>query len=44
MMVELRDLAPNERREVQQRFDLLVGKRFAPSPKKPRRAVAGPHL
>ena len=42
MMVELRDLAPNERREVQQRFDLLVGKRFAPSPKKPRHEVWWP--
>ena len=42
MMVELRDLAPDERREVQQRFDLLVGKRFAPSPKKPRHEVWWP--
>ena len=42
MMVELRDLAPDERREVQQRFDLLVSKRFAPSPKKPRREVWWP--
>jgi hypothetical protein len=42
MMVELRDLTPDERREVQQRFDLLVSKRFAPSPKKPRREVWWP--
>ena len=42
MMVELRDLTPDERREVQQRFDLLVGKRFAPSPKKPRHEVWWP--
>ena len=42
MTVELRDLAPDERREVQQRFDLLVGKRFAPSPKKPRQEVWWP--
>ena len=42
MMVELRDLTPDERREVQQRFDLLVSKRFAPSSKKPRREVWWP--
>jgi hypothetical protein len=42
MMVELRDLTSDERREVQQRFDLLVSKRFAPSPKKPRREVWWP--
>ena len=42
MMVELRDLTPDERREVQQRFDLLVSKRFAPSPKKPRHEVWWP--
>ena len=42
MMVELRDLAPDERREVQQRFDLLVSKRVAPSPKKPRHEVWWP--
>ena len=42
MMVELRDLTPDERREVQQRFDLLVSRRFAPSPKKPRREVWWP--
>ena len=42
MMVELRDLAPDERREVQQRFDLLVSKRFAPAPKKPRQEVWWP--
>ena len=42
MNVELRDLTPDERREVQQRFDLLAGKRFAPSPKKPRHEVWWP--
>ena len=42
MMVELRDLTSDERREVQQRFYLLVSKRFAPSPKKPRREVWWP--
>ena len=42
MMVELRDLTPGERKEVQQRFDLLVSKRFAPSLKKPRREVWWP--
>jgi hypothetical protein len=42
MMVELRDLAPDERREVQQRFDTLASKRFAPSPKKPRHEVWWP--
>jgi hypothetical protein len=42
MKVELRDLAPDERREVQQRFDELAGKRFAPSPKKPRQEVWWP--
>jgi len=42
MMVELRDLTPDERREVQQRFDLLASKRFAPSPKKPRHEVWWP--
>ncbi|HEV7608791.1 MAG TPA: hypothetical protein VGO61_15725 [Steroidobacteraceae bacterium] len=42
MTVELRDLAPDERKEVQQRFDLLASKRFAPSPKKPRHEVWWP--
>jgi hypothetical protein len=42
MNVELRDLAPDERLEVQQRFDLLASKRFAPSPKKPRHEVWWP--
>jgi hypothetical protein len=42
MKVELRDLTPDERREVQQRFDGLAGKRFAPSPKKPRQEVWWP--
>jgi hypothetical protein len=42
MNVELRDLTPDERKEVQQRFDMLVSKRFAPSPKKPRHEVWWP--
>jgi len=42
MTVELRDLTPDERKEVQQRFDLLASKRFAPSPKKPRHEVWWP--
>jgi len=42
MNVELRDLAPDERREVQQRFDMLASKRFAPSQKKPRHEVWWP--
>ena len=42
MNVELRDLTPDERREVQQRFDLLASKRFAPSAKKPRHEVWWP--
>lgn len=42
MNVELRDLTPDERREVQQRFDQLASKRFAPSPKKPRHEVWWP--
>ncbi|MEO8018040.1 MAG: hypothetical protein ABI769_09520 [Pseudomonadota bacterium] len=41
-MVELRDLAPDERKIVQQRFELLASKRFAPSPKKPRQEVWWP--
>lgn len=42
MKVELRDLTPAERGEVQQRFESLAGKRFAPSPKKPRQEVWWP--
>ena len=42
MTVELRDLAPDERMIVQQRFDGLASKRFAPSPKKPRHEVWWP--
>jgi hypothetical protein len=42
MTVELRDLTPDERKEVQQRFDLLASKRFAPMPKKPRYEVWWP--
>ena len=42
MKVELRDLAPDERKIVQQRFDELAAKRFAPSPKKPRQEVWWP--
>jgi len=42
MKVELRDLTPAERQEVQQRFESLAGKRFAPSSKKPRQEVWWP--
>ena len=42
MKVELRDLTPAERNEVQQRFEGLAGKRFAPSTKKPRQEVWWP--
>ena len=42
MKVELRDLAPVERKEIQQRFESLAGKRFAPSPKRPRHEVWWP--
>jgi hypothetical protein len=42
MTVELRDLAPDERKLVQQRFEELAGKRFAPSPKRPRFEVWWP--
>jgi hypothetical protein len=42
MKVELRDLTPDERKEVQQRFEELAGKRFAPSSKKPRQEVWWP--
>src|SRR5687767_8868144 len=40
--VELRDLTPDERKEIQQRFEELAAKRFAPSPKKPRQEVWWP--
>ena len=42
MMVELRDLTPDERKEVQQRFEELASKRFAPSAEEaaPRSVVA----
>ena len=42
MKVELRDLTPDERKEVQQRFEELAGRRFAPTPKKPRQEVWWP--
>ncbi|HEX6636415.1 MAG TPA: hypothetical protein VF033_02060 [Steroidobacteraceae bacterium] len=42
MKVELRDLTPEERKLVQQRFETLAGKRFAPSAKKPRQEVWWP--
>jgi len=42
MKVELRDLAPDERKLVQQRFEELASQRFAPSPKKPRQEVWWP--
>jgi hypothetical protein len=42
MKVELRDLTPDERKIVQQRFEELCAKRFAPSPKKPRQEVWWP--
>lgn len=38
----LRDLAPAERGAVQQRFETLASKRFAPSAKKPRQEVWWP--
>ena len=38
----LRDLAPGERAEVQQRFASLASKRFAPSARKPRQEVWWP--
>jgi hypothetical protein len=40
--VELRDLTPAERGEVQRRFETLAAKRFAPMPKKPRHEVWWP--
>jgi len=42
MNLSLRDLAPAERTAVQQRFDALAAKRFAPMPKKPRYEVWWP--
>jgi hypothetical protein len=42
MKVELRDLTPDERKDVQERFESLAGKRFAPSAKKPRQEVWWP--
>lgn len=42
MKVELRDLTPAERTAVQQRFETLASKRFAPSSKKPRQEVWWP--
>lgn len=42
MKVELRDLTPDERKEIQQRFEELAAKRFAPTPKKPRQEVWWP--
>lgn len=42
MKVELRDLTPDERKIVQQRFDGLAARRFAPTPKKPRQEVWWP--
>jgi hypothetical protein len=42
MKVELRDLPPDERKLVQQRFEELAATRFAPMPKKPRMEVWWP--
>ncbi len=42
MNIALRDLAPAERVEVQQRFEALASKRFAPSTKRPRFEVWWP--
>ena len=42
MKVELRDLTPEERKLVQQRFEELAAKRFAPAPRKPRQEVWWP--
>ncbi len=42
MTLALRDLTPAERKELQQRFEILAGKRFAPSPRKPRQEVWWP--
>jgi hypothetical protein len=42
MKVELRDLTPDERKSIQQRFEVLAAPRFAPSAKKPRQEVWWP--
>jgi hypothetical protein len=42
MNIALRDLTPAERGEVQQRFESLASKRFAPTAKKPRQEVWWP--
>jgi len=42
MNVALRDLTPAERAEVQQRFETLASKRFAPTAKRPRQEVWWP--
>jgi hypothetical protein len=42
MKVELRDLTPTERREVQERFEELAARRFAPTAKRPRQEVWWP--
>ena len=42
MKVELRDLTPDERKSVQQRFESLAAPRFAPTAKKPRQEVWWP--
>lgn len=42
MKVELRDLTPAERQQVQQRFETLAARRFAPAPRKPRHEVWWP--
>lgn len=42
MNVELRDLAPDERTRVQQRFETLASLRFAPSPRRPRQELWWP--
>ncbi len=42
MTIALRDLTPAERVGVQQRFESLASKRFAPTPKKPRFEVWWP--
>jgi hypothetical protein len=42
MNLALRDLTPAERGEVQQRFETLASKRFAPTAKKPRQEVWWP--
>lgn len=42
MSLELRDLTPDERGQVQQRFDALASRRFAPTPRNPRFEVWWP--